>query len=86
MFRRRRPTPIDTRTEATAFVCSSCGRSDLPETGGWAPPICLECDAAINFDADFEQLAMHELDADANENDDAATDDEDAKDDEDGLF
>jgi hypothetical protein len=35
------------------FVCSSCGRSDLPETGDWDPPICLECDAAINHDALF---------------------------------
>ena len=33
------------------FVCSTCGRTDLPETGDWDPPICLECDAAINFDA-----------------------------------
>ncbi len=36
------------------FVCSTCGRTDLPETGGWEPPICLECDAAINFDADMQ--------------------------------
>jgi hypothetical protein len=33
------------------FVCSTCARTDLPEAGGWDPPICLECDAAINFDA-----------------------------------
>jgi hypothetical protein len=33
------------------FVCSTCGRTDLPEAGDWDPPICLECDAAINFDA-----------------------------------
>ena len=33
------------------FVCSTCGRTDLPETGDWDPPICQECDAAINFDA-----------------------------------
>jgi hypothetical protein len=33
------------------FVCTTCGRSDLPEAGGWDPPICQECDAAINFDA-----------------------------------
>ena len=37
-----------------AFVCSTCGRSDLPEAGDWDPPICLECDAAINFDAELE--------------------------------
>lgn len=33
------------------FVCSQCGRTDLPEAGDWDPPICEECDAAINFDA-----------------------------------
>lgn len=38
-------------TEADVFVCTTCGRSDLPEAGGWDPPICWECDAAINFDA-----------------------------------
>lgn len=37
--------------DAAAFVCSTCGRTDLPETGGWDPPICQECDAAINFAA-----------------------------------
>lgn len=40
---------------APVFVCSTCGRSDLPEAGDWSPPICLECDAAINFDAIEEQ-------------------------------
>ena len=34
------------------FVCAACGRSDLPEAGGWEPPICLDCDAAINLDAE----------------------------------
>ena len=34
------------------FVCASCGRTDLPEAGDWDPPICQECDAAINFDAE----------------------------------
>ncbi len=38
-----------------AFVCTTCGRTDLPEAGDWDPPICLECDAAINFDAIEEQ-------------------------------
>lgn len=38
------------------FVCSTCGRTDLPETGGWDPPICQECDAAINFDALAEEI------------------------------
>jgi hypothetical protein len=26
--------------------------------GGWDPPICLECDAAINFDAEQEAGAF----------------------------
>ena len=38
------------------FVCSSCGRTDLPETGGWDPPICQECAEAINFDELTEEL------------------------------
>jgi hypothetical protein len=38
------------------FVCSTCGRTDLPEAGDWDPPICLECDAAINEDAIREEL------------------------------
>jgi len=36
------------------FVCSSCGRTDLPPAGDWDPPICQECDAAINMDAELE--------------------------------
>ena len=36
---------------ADDFACSTCGRTDLPPAGDWDPPICLECDAAINFDA-----------------------------------
>lgn len=44
----------DADDDAT-FVCSTCGRTDLPETGGWDPPICLECDAQINFDAEVER-------------------------------
>jgi hypothetical protein len=40
--------------EDTPFVCSTCGGTDLPETGDWDPPICLECDAQINFDAEVE--------------------------------
>lgn len=36
------------------FVCTTCGRTDLPEVGGWDPPICQECDAAINEDAMYE--------------------------------
>ena len=38
------------------FTCSTCGRTDLPPAGDWDPPICLECDAAINFDAEEESL------------------------------
>lgn len=37
-----------------AFVCTQCGRDDLPPAGDWDPPICQECDAAINFDAEIE--------------------------------
>jgi hypothetical protein len=40
--------------EGEAFACTTCGRSDLPPAGDWDPPICLECDAAINFDAELE--------------------------------
>ena len=51
--------PRATSTEATSreppasgpFVCSSCGRSDLPPAGDWDPPICEECDAELNFAA-----------------------------------
>jgi hypothetical protein len=32
-------------------VCSQCGRSQFPLIGGWDPPICQDCDAAINEDA-----------------------------------
>jgi hypothetical protein len=55
------PAPVDEEQEgiealialldADVFVCSTCGRTDLPPAGGWDPPICSECDAAINFDA-----------------------------------
>lgn len=41
---------------ATVFACTTCGRTDLPEAGDWDPPICQECDAAINFDALTEEL------------------------------
>ena len=44
----------DAEVELAMFVCSTCGRSDLPEAGDWDPPICLDCDAAINFDAELE--------------------------------
>lgn len=40
--------------EATPFVCSTCSGTSLPEAGDWDPPICLECDAQINFDAEVE--------------------------------
>jgi hypothetical protein len=56
--RRREPhaRPADTGVETVVFVCTTCGRTDLPEAGDWDPPICLECDAAINFDAEMEQV------------------------------
>jgi hypothetical protein len=40
--------------DVALFACSTCGRTDLPEAGDWDPPICVECDAAINFDAEVE--------------------------------
>ncbi len=44
--------PLDDHALLTpVFACSTCGRTDLPETGDWDPPICQECDAAINEDA-----------------------------------
>ena len=54
----RRPAePVDEDTDALpAFTCTTCGRTDLPEAGGWDPPICLECDAAINFDAEAQEM------------------------------
>lgn len=50
------PADVDTAGNER-FVCSSCGRTDLPPAGDWDPPICLECDAAINFDA--EEFEAH---------------------------
>lgn len=44
-----------------AFVCADCGRTDLPPAGDWDPPICQECDAAINFDAIEEGATVDEL-------------------------
>ena len=41
---------------AAVFVCTTCGRTDLLEAGDWDPPVCLECDAALNFDV--EELEM----------------------------
>jgi hypothetical protein len=48
---------------APAFTCATCGRADLPEAGDWDPPICQECDAAINDDA-IQQETAHDGDAD----------------------
>ena len=53
------PTADDGRAAALAlgvFACSTCGRTDLPAAGDWDPPICLECDAAINFDHELMVL------------------------------
>lgn len=58
-WRRREASPAEAPPSVTPawtlpevpFVCSTCGRTDLPPAGDWDPPICLECDAAINEDA-----------------------------------
>ena len=51
-----------------AFVCTTCGRADLPPAGDWDPPICEECDAAINFDTLMEADAFDDTgDADADD-------------------
>ena len=58
--KRRDQVPLDSgNVPYEPFVCSTCGRTDLPEAGGWNPPICQECDAAINFDA-LEETAEDE--------------------------
>jgi hypothetical protein len=57
------------RMALPGFVCSSCGRTDLPPAGDWDPPICQECDAAINFDADLAFEASRE-EAEADEDGD----------------
>jgi hypothetical protein len=48
----------DVLIAAAVFACTTCGRTDLPETGDWDPPICQECDAAINFDALLEEIDL----------------------------
>jgi hypothetical protein len=45
-----------------AFICTTCGRADLPPAGDWDPPICQDCDAAINFDALMEEGAFDDTD------------------------
>jgi hypothetical protein len=58
-----RPVELDpTEDDEIPFACSTCGRTDLPEAGDWDPPICLECDAAINEDAIREQQDSFEHD------------------------
>jgi hypothetical protein len=53
----RPPEPEDDGADAPeAFTCTTCGRTDLPEAGDWDPPICQECDAAINFDTEAQAL------------------------------
>lgn len=44
---------------ADAGACTTCGRPDLPLVGGWDPPICQQCDGAINFDAIEEAEYLH---------------------------
>jgi hypothetical protein len=51
------PRP-DNDLVAVPFRCTTCGRTDLPEAGDWDPPICLECDAAINEDAILEEVGQ----------------------------
>jgi hypothetical protein len=46
------PAPESDTAEDATFTCTTCGRTDLPETGDWDPPICQECDAQINFDVE----------------------------------
>jgi hypothetical protein len=58
------------------FCCTTCGRTDLPPAGDWDPPICLECDAAINFDEEREATVNHDAEDEA-----VANDEEDADDD-----
>lgn len=48
--------------ELPAFACASCGRSDLAPAGDWDPPVCAECDAALNDDALELEVALHEPD------------------------
>lgn len=55
-------------TVEDAFVCTTCGRADLPSAGDWDPPICEECDAAINFDALMAAGAFEDAD-DADDDD-----------------
>jgi hypothetical protein len=52
----RQPHAYPRPDNALAFLCTTCGRTDLPEAGDWDPPICLECDAAINEDAIWEEV------------------------------
>jgi hypothetical protein len=58
------PDPDDDDPGAVAslptFACSTCGRTDLDAAGDWDPPICEECDAAINFDIEREEIDAEE--------------------------
>jgi hypothetical protein len=47
---------LDAAIAIGVLACTTCGRTDLPEAGDWDPPICLECDAALNFDAELMEL------------------------------
>jgi hypothetical protein len=55
--------PIDDDDTTAAIdlpvACSACGRTDLPMAGDWDPPICTDCDAAINMDARLEGGELH---------------------------
>ena len=60
-----RPMTVDREDDglgaatAVAFACTTCGRTDLAPAGDWDPPVCEECDAAINFDALTEEMDDH---------------------------
>lgn len=47
---------VDALLDMAVFACTTCGRADLSEAGDWDLPICQECDAAINFDAELEDV------------------------------
>ena len=53
---------LDDDALAPVFACSTCDRTDLPETGDWDPPICQECDAAINEDTIREEQGSSDSD------------------------
>jgi hypothetical protein len=51
---------IAATTEPGDFACASCGRTDLEPAGDWDPPLCADCDAALDFET--VELEMREND------------------------